>query len=253
MIRQPVSSIVFTCAMLAGMAGAAAAQVIHNVPVPAVRDAPFSADAEVLTKLVTFDGARLDQTLRSKYYRDSAGRVRREQTIAGLTGLNPVSDTQSIVTIVDPVAGFVYTIVGNQREVQRMRIEPGALTNAREHHGVLPGRPGVPALTTDETSLGTRQIEGLAAVGSRTATTIPAGVAGNEKPMEITEERWEAVDLKVLLLSRQHNPRSGDVEYRLTNIRRAEPPRSLFSVPDGYRIVDIPPRMDEHRTPTSVR
>jgi hypothetical protein len=49
--------------------------------------------------------------------------------------------------------------------------------------------------------------------------------------------------LKVLLLSRHHDPRTGDVEYRLTNLVRGEPQRGLFTVPSEYRIVDVaPPR-----------
>jgi hypothetical protein len=45
----------------------------------------------------------------------------------------------------------------------------------------------------------------------------------------------------VLVLSRHHDPRTGDVEYRLTNVTRAEPPRELFQPPADYSIVDAPP------------
>jgi hypothetical protein len=37
-------------------------------------------------------------------------------------------------------------------------------------------------------------------------------------------EQWTSTDLRVLVLSRHRDPRSGDVEYKLTNIVRAEPP-----------------------------
>jgi hypothetical protein len=43
--------------------------------------------------------------------------------------------------------------------------------------------------------------------------------------------------LKLTLLSRHHDPRTGDIEYRLVNISRAEPPPDLFMVPPDYTIV----------------
>src|SRR5206468_11547216 len=101
-----------------------------------------------------------------------------------------------------------------------------------------PPPPGVPNVPE---SLGTRQIEGIAANGTKRTEVIPTGRIGNDRPIEITDERWESPELKVLLLSRHHDPRTGDVEYRLTNIVRAEPPRELFAPPSDYTITDAPP------------
>lgn len=53
-------------------------------------------------------------------------------------------------------------------------------------------------------------------------------------------EQWTSTDLRVLVLSRHHDPRSGDVEYRLTNIVRAEPPRDLLVMPSDYTVVETP-------------
>jgi len=96
--------------------------------------------------------------------------------------------------------------------------------------------------------LGTRQIEGLTARGRRTVTTIPVGQIGNDRPLEITDEQWESTELKLLVLSRHHDPRSGDVEYRLTNVSRAEPAPYLFTVPADYTVVDglSPRRRQQH-------
>jgi len=60
---------------------------------------------------------------------------------------------------------------------------------------------------------------------------------GNDRPMQIVDERWESPELKHLLIySLTSHPRTGVVEYRLTNIRRTQPPRDLFVVPADYTV-----------------
>jgi hypothetical protein len=55
--------------------------------------------------------------------------------------------------------------------------------------------------------------------------------------MQVTEERWESPELKIVLFSRISDPRFGIVEYQLTNVRRVNPPPDLFVVPSDYTIV----------------
>jgi len=82
--------------------------------------------------------------------------------------------------------------------------------------------------------LGSKDIEGLRANGERTSWVIEAGKVGNEKPIQITREVWTAPDLAVTLLSRDFDPRSGEVNYRLKNVRRGEPDAALMRVPADY-------------------
>ena len=84
--------------------------------------------------------------------------------------------------------------------------------------------------------LGTQTIEGINAVGTRTTITIPAGEIGNERAIEIVDERWFSPDLKTIVMTRHSDPRAGETVYRLTNIIRAEPDHSLFEVPGDYII-----------------
>ena len=88
--------------------------------------------------------------------------------------------------------------------------------------------------------LGTQNIEGVDAEGSRTITTIPAGAIGNERPIEITYEKWYSRELQLVVMSKHNDPRFGEQTYRLTNIVRSEPDPSLFSPPQGYRLVTEP-------------
>lgn len=88
--------------------------------------------------------------------------------------------------------------------------------------------------------LGTQNIEGVDAEGSRTITTIPEGAIGNERPIEITYEKWYSRELQLVVMSKHNDPRFGEQTYRLTNIVRSEPDPSLFSPPHGYRLVTEP-------------
>ena len=83
-------------------------------------------------------------------------------------------------------------------------------------------------------SLGQQTVEGVNATGSRSTTTIPAGAIGNVQPIKIVVEQWVSPDLQVLVMTKHSDPRSGDTSYRLQSIVRAEPDRSLFTVPPDY-------------------
>jgi hypothetical protein len=91
--------------------------------------------------------------------------------------------------------------------------------------------------------LGTKLIEGVNAEGMRRSTTIPAGEIGNEKPIVMTSELWKAPDLNLTLYSRNADPRTGETIYRLHNLSRNDPPASLFTIPEGYKIKETAMRV----------
>lgn len=88
--------------------------------------------------------------------------------------------------------------------------------------------------------LGKQMIEGVEAEGTRTTITIAAGEIGNERPIEIVSERWYSPELQLVVMTRHSDPRNGETTYKLTNINRAEPAKSLFEVPAGYTVKEGP-------------
>ncbi|HKG96167.1 MAG TPA: hypothetical protein VKA97_00010 [Pyrinomonadaceae bacterium] len=88
--------------------------------------------------------------------------------------------------------------------------------------------------------LGKQTIEGIEAEGTRTTITIPAGEIGNERAIEIVSERWYSPELQLVVMTRHIDPRSGETTYKLTNINRGEPAKSLFEVPAGYTVKEGP-------------
>ncbi|MDQ3755816.1 MAG: energy transducer TonB [Acidobacteriota bacterium] len=95
--------------------------------------------------------------------------------------------------------------------------------------------PAVPSQEVKET-LGKQSIEGVEAEGTRTTMTIPAGAIGNERSINIVSERWYSPELQLVVMSKHSDPRFGETIYRLTNINRSEPSRTLFEVPADYTL-----------------
>lgn len=225
---------------------------------PVVTDAPFSADATTTVTQVLSDGTRIEQNTTARYYRDRAGRVRREQTILGLGALNAGANLQTITIDPDPGDGTAYTLDPSTRSARRVpRLALPLNGNvvmayrSTSNEVIVQGRATAPLFTSaiattamataaNEESLGTRQIEGVRALGRKTTTVIPVGQIGNDRPIEVTDERWESPELRMLLYSRNSDPRTGVVEYRLTNINRADPPADLFTIPSDYTISQSP-------------
>jgi hypothetical protein len=87
--------------------------------------------------------------------------------------------------------------------------------------------------------LGKQTIEGVEAEGTRSTVTIPAGQIGNDRPIEIVSERWYSPELQLVVMTRHSDPRTGETTYKLTNINRAEPAKSLFEVPAGFTVKEM--------------
>jgi hypothetical protein len=230
---------------------------------PVVTNAPFSADAVTTVTQVLSDGTRIEQGTTAKFYRDSAGRVRSEQTVLGLGALGASNPPRTTITVTTTDANnrVTYTLDPVNKTARRAgvalyfaRAAAANMTPELSYAVAVNGErravrvEGLTAVRTTRTAggnpvrqpeeaLGTRQVEGVSAVGKRSKSVIPTGQIGNDRPIEISDERWESQDLRLLVRSHHRDPRTGDVEYRLTNIVRVEPPADLFAVPSDYTIV----------------
>jgi hypothetical protein len=84
--------------------------------------------------------------------------------------------------------------------------------------------------------LGTRDFGGIKAEGRMRSYEIPAGAIGNRNPIVVSDETWTAPDLQVTVYTKHSDPRSGDVVFRLENVKREEPAAALFTVPADYTV-----------------
>jgi hypothetical protein len=227
--------------------------------VPAIAGAPFSAEATTEFTQMLSDGNRIERRFSTSLARDGRGRTRSEQDVAMLgplvvleKGVNwkarpgdrgAQSEPPRFTVITDPVEGATFTLDERVKEARRnpfkrtfsQTIELKKLVDKLEHVRRAAPNSGEPVVE----SLGTRQIEGVSAEGTRSTTTIPAGQIGNLNPIHLVTERWFSKQLQMAVLITRRDPRSGETVYRLTSIVRAEPPPDLFSVPSDYRVVDV--------------
>jgi hypothetical protein len=231
-----------------------------------IKRSPYSAQAVTETTQTLADGNRISRTTSSMIYRDSEGRERREESFG--------NGQSKAVFITDPVEGVSYTLEPNSKTARKNKTMERLSVVVRDGELAPPPPPPPPAaaarsnvVRSDQTvmtystsgtggegnsffftsssserqnakteDLGTQIIEGVAAQGTRTTVTIPAGQIGNEQPISIVSERWVSPDLGVAVMTSHSDPRSGKTTYKLTNISRSEPARTLFEVPPDYTV-----------------
>lgn len=243
-------------------------EIIASTSTKTVKGAPFSAEAVSESVQTLADGNKITRSVTHKLYRDGEGRFRREEAPDADNNGKMARGFQAI-SIFDPVAGIRYMLDPNAKTARsfgvtnrnvegavivngqpmsaatRIQLETTAATATGIGGGQVVLMPSIASTSASGgssfngkgESLGTRQIEGVEAEGTRTVTTIPAGSIGNERPIEIVYERWYSKDLQLIVYSKYSDPRFGEQTYRMTNISRSEPDRSLFTPPGDYKVL----------------
>jgi hypothetical protein len=217
---------------------------------------PYSAERVSEHTQTLTNGTHIDQKREmSRMYRDSEGRTRMERLVfLGPAVRTGAKDTAPrLIHIYDPVAGYSYTldtqkhiahrytvpIPSESQKTARTAVEMPAppagqpvAGKAASFNGVLQqrGMKRVP--------LGTEMIDGIQVEGTRTSITTPTGVQGNDRPLTRVCEIWHAEELKITMLSKCTDPRSGNLTLRIQNLERSEPDPELFQVPADYTIVE---------------
>ena len=195
---------------------------------------PFSAETIIEDTRRLYDGTTVTKKIKGAFYRDSAGRTRREQPFEMVGGFNIVNDKnkpQTLVFINDFAQKTQYFFDLDNKIARKIGIG---------QNGPPRDDPQDPDAKSD--SLGTKTIEGISVEGTRITFELPVGQIGNDKPIQVVTENWYSPELQLIVMSRHLDPLSGEHIFRLTNIRRAEPSASLFAVPAGFEVKNPPGR-----------
>ncbi len=186
----------------------------------ALKGQPYSGETHSESIQVRADGTRIAQTgVPRKEFRDSQGRMRREQVFPPEN-----KDGLRIVTIDDPGAGFEYVLEPGKKIVHRFTVGP------RASGGAAPAAPG------NFDALGMEVIQGIRAEGVRRTIGFPA--VGDRAAREVVIETWTASLLQIVMREHTSDPLRGETTVLMTNLRTEEPPALLFQVPADYRVVE---------------
>jgi len=245
-MKKSLILLVLTCAICAAQGSPVSANgALERV----ITGAPFVADSSTEFVQTAADGSHVKHTSTAAVARDSRGRTRYSQNLSVLLSGEP----RSITIIRDPGAGVRYLIDSNEKVARRetipaaaaggssraasawtardaaIRIARQSIVSLLSAHGAVAGHVVV-------TSLGERDIEGLAASGANARLELPSGTIGNEKPLTFTSEAWFSKDLEIVVMSKVSDPVQGETIFQLKQIRRVEPSSDLFEIPSGYRV-----------------
>jgi hypothetical protein len=237
MLRKSLHRAAFFAAILLAFPASHAAQDTSRQPRPnlsngiAISDvpgAPFSATVVLESERIWPDGSSELRRTINLIARDSQGRTHNE-TRRLMPEYFHGSPELTSVRLFDPLTRI------------RTICEP-ALHIARQQF--VPKQPKTAALPNPSVrieDLGTTTLNGLQARGTRRTKTIPDYESNDNGTIEIEDEIWYSEDLHLNLLVRHSDSRIGVETVGVSDLKRIEPPASMFRVPPGYRIQDSTP------------
>jgi len=198
---------------------------IFVTPIP---NAPFSGVINVERSIVRQDGTAVNLKTVRAIHRDNRGRIYNEYRT-----LLPASSSETPqvthVLLYDPQTRTSTTLFPPQRAYRSSTTRRPPATTPPVFASNGPQNE-----FTREEDLGVHEMQGLAVHGLRHTQTIPAGTGGSGKDIVVTDEYWYSEDLRINLVLKHNDPRTGSVIMTVTQIARADPDSSLFQIPDGY-------------------
>jgi hypothetical protein len=225
-------SFLFLLAIIA--VASASAQDIFVTPVP---NAPFTGVINVERSVVQRDGSVRNLRTIREIGRDSRGRIFNQYR----TLLSPTdTSTPQVVSVLlyDPQTRTSTTIFPARQMFSTGTVtrppetQPPALLDAATSGNSIPRND-----FTKQEDLGTRQMEGLALHGVRETQTIPSDNNGAGKEIVVTDEYWYSADLRINMVVKHNDPRTGSVTMTVTQVKRAEPDPVQLEIPEGYKPV----------------
>jgi hypothetical protein len=228
---------------------------------PTTAGEPFSAVAQTQSTTEFSDGNRIVRTNTVHYFRDGQGRVRVERNNGGAEGVGTATNGVVVplavgsIMIDDPVSGERINLMPQMKMAAVFKL-PEGIRSGRVMQGPQPDESapfalmglgmgvGANGMTTESsaetTSLGQQIVNGVTATGTRIVRVIPVGALGNEKPITSTLEEWKSAELGIPVRITAKSSIGGSLTYNLQDLQRAEPDASLFSVPAGYKQMNLP-------------
>jgi len=213
---------------------------IAGITVASLPGIPFTATVDVENRTLSPKGAVIIHRLTGKIARDSRGSLR---TVVDLNVVGrPYDPTQVTIDIYDaqtktvltlfPAAGFAY----RWSEDAEPQLAPHPQPRLKQNPVIKfsGATPEIPRSAIED--LGMESLEDQPLRHGRETTSVPAAFARDKKPFTTIMDYWYAQDLQAFVLIRRLGPNHSTQTVKLRNIRRKNPPRSLFLIPEDYRV-----------------
>jgi hypothetical protein len=197
---------------------------------------PFTATARTTITRVFSSGTQRTVTTEDRIARDGEGRVLSEQH-------SPWTE--------DPAHPVYYVNLLDAQTMERIHIDPQAHIVSKRpidkryawdyvpYDGTQYRLAAPPGATVHTELLGNRNINGLKCWGQRTTYLFqPGAFQGNQQPVTRTWEVWYSKDLgaDVHIEAHDPDPRAGDQQTDLIDIKDGEPDPSIFALPTDYSV-----------------
>lgn len=213
---------------------------LAGITVASLPGIPFTATVDIENLTISHGGAVVIQHLTGEIARDSLGRLR---TVVNLNVVgDPFDPKQVTIHIYDPPRKAQITLFPGSTFAY-IYFEDSEPQIATHPHLLLKPIPferpsSLPEETphSERVDLGVDSPQGQSLRHGRETTSIPAAFARDKKPFTIVMDYWYSQELQAFVLIRRLGPRHSVQTVRLRNIRRENPPISLFQIPKSYAV-----------------
>ena len=218
----------------------ASSQPRLDVFVTPIPNAPFTAVINVDRTVVRHDGSVAELQTTRGIGRDARGRIFNEAWTLVPAGSEAAPQIISVL-LYDPQTRTNAMLFPQQRTFTTGIVNRPPATEPPALLSASPTGRGAPSEFTKQEDLGNRQHEGLTVHGMRETQTISADDSGTGKAIVITDEYWYSPDLRINVVIKHDDPRTGSVSLIVTRISRSEPDPALLEIPDGFTPVRTGP------------
>jgi hypothetical protein len=213
-------------------------EVLESIVIPPKAQAPFSLLLQTEWVRTLSDGGTITLVNQRRIARDSGGRIYQERWFL-LPKNGKAESSMTTIQLSDPNKHTLYNCFMLEERHQCVLSTYTPSTSAiykvqGPPTGPLPNDAGF--VIRDD--LGKQFLDGIETAGTRESVIYNPGVFGNDRKMAISREFWYSAQLGINLLSKRSDPRIGTQTFTATGLIASEPDPALFTLPDGFTVVD---------------
>lgn len=212
--------------------------MLQSISIPPIAGAPFTLTLETeWARPLGTNGGTMTLANRRHIARDATGRIYQERRTLVPKG-GKIESVTTTIQLGDPNAHTLYNCFVFEKRCELKTFIGSPTAQYAPQLGTSgPLANGEGELKVEE--LGKTNVAGMETVGHRETTTLNPGVMGNDQVMTTMREFWYQPQLKISLISLRDDPQTGSQKFRVTEISPTDPDPALFTLPEGFTVVDL--------------